>query len=125
VKVFGCGQEPGKSISDLLTKAQQTIERARSIQARTDPSLGTRTDRAVFTFLITDLRVGMTFTQIASDALEGSEKRTRNQANARRAYDSVSGISHRASLSDEERDDVDGKLTRLRLTLVALGEVFR
>jgi len=81
-------------------------------------------DKAGFTFLITDLGLAMTLTRIASDALAGSGKRTRNQANARRAYEAISGISQHAFLSDDEREDVDRKLAQLKSALEMLGEVF-
>ena len=76
------------------------------------------------TFLITDLGVAMTFTRIASGAGEDSAKRIRNQASARRAYDQVSRISYHATLTDNERHNVDDKLVELRSALETLGEVF-
>ena len=76
------------------------------------------------TFLITDLGLAMTLTRIASGAGEDSEKRIRNQASARRAYDQVSRISHHATLTVNERQNVDAKLVKLRSALETLGEVF-
>jgi hypothetical protein len=76
------------------------------------------------TFLITDLDVAMTFTRIAGDAAQDSEKRNRNLANARHAYDDVSRMSHHASLTDNERQNVDDKLAELRSALEQQGEVF-
>ena len=76
------------------------------------------------TFLITDLDVAMTLAHIAQDAAEDSEKRSRNTANARHAYDDVSRISSRALLTGGERRDVDEKLAELRSALEQLGDVF-
>ena len=75
-------------------------------------------------FLTTDLDLAMTLTRIAGDADTDSKKRNRNQANARQAYNDVSRISHHASLTDNERLDVDSKLAELRSALEQLGEVF-
>ena len=76
------------------------------------------------TFLITDLDVAMTLARIAGGAAEDSEKRSRNRANARHAYDAVSRISHRALLTGDERRAVDEKLAELRSALEQLGDVF-
>lgn len=105
-----------EGISPLLVNAQQTVEAARRLQVRSG-KLG-------FMFLITDSKLGMTFAGIASGAPASSEKRTRNQANARKAYDAISRISIRIFLSDREREDVDGRLAQLRSALNALGEFF-
>ena len=71
-----------------------------------------------------DLDVAMTFTRIASDAREDSEKRARNRTNARHAYDEISRISRDAVLTDNERQDIDDKLAELRSALQQLGEQF-
>jgi hypothetical protein len=127
VKVFGCSQDGSKTLSDLMARAQQAIERARGLHGRTNPILDRLPSgrKPGFTFLVTDSNLGMTFARIASQALDGSAKRTRNQANARRAYDSISAISQRAFLTGGEREDVDAKLGQLRCRLEMLGEVFR
>mgnify|MGYP006951350853 CR=1 FL=1 len=88
-----------------------------------DEILG-RSEKAGFTFLVTDLDLAMTLTRIAADAADDPGKRKRNQANARRAYDSVSRISHHALLNEEEKGEVNGKLAELRSALEQLGEVF-
>ena len=97
-------------------KAEDPVIRA---QRRLD-----RIEKTGVTFLITDLDLAMTLTRIAGDAAEDSEKRNRNQANARHAFDDVSRISHHASLTDNERQSVDDKLGELRFALEQLGEVF-
>lgn len=97
-------------------KGQGTFGRARQ---RLDQA-----ERTGAAFLITDLEVAMTLIRIASNAAEDSEKRIRNRANARHAYDAVSRISSHAVLTDEERQDVDEKLAELRSALQGLGEFF-
>lgn len=76
------------------------------------------------TFLITDLDLAMTLTHIADDAAHDSDKRSRNKANARRAYDSVLRISDHALLAPADRKIVDEKLAELRSVLERLGKVF-
>lgn len=83
-----------------------------------------KTEKAGFRFFVTDLDLAMTLTRIASDSQEDSQKRDRNQASARQAYDSISRISARAVLNDKEREQVKEKLNRLRSALERLGEVF-
>jgi len=82
------------------------------------------TNRLRFEALMTDSRVGLTFAHLASEAEAGSEKRIRNQANARKAYDAVLSISSTASLSALERQEVAEGLDRLKFALEALGERF-
>lgn len=84
----------------------------------------TKTEKAGFHFFISDLDLAITLTRIASDSQEDSEKRGRNQANARQAYDTISRISARAVLNEEERQQVKEKLNQLRSALERLGEVF-
>jgi hypothetical protein len=122
----GDGQSGHNSISALLAKAQQTIERARGLRATAERSSGEfcADNKPGFTFLITDLRLGMTFARIGSQSPQGSEKRTRNQANARRTYDSISRINDHASLDEKERREINGKLAQLRSALMDIGEVF-
>ena len=56
--------------------------------------------RLRFEALMTDSRVGLTFARLASEAAAGSEKRIRNQANARKAYDTVLSLSRKIDLSE-------------------------
>jgi hypothetical protein len=73
---------------------------------------------------MTDSRVGLTFADLASKAEAGSDKRIRNQANARKAYDTVLNVSGTTSLSALERQEVAEGLERLKAALEALGERF-
>ena len=92
---------------EAITRAGETLERIQQT--------GT-------TFFLTDLDLAMTLTHIASESPEDSEKRVRNQTNARHAYDEISRISSAAALTDNEREEVDDKLAELRSALQQLGE---
>ena len=83
-----------------------------------------RLEKTAAAFLLTDVDLAMTLTRIASGADENSEKRIRNQANARHAYDDVSRIGHHALLTDKERQALGDKLSELRSALERLGEDF-
>jgi hypothetical protein len=96
-----------RNTQELLTRTRQTRERIEQTGA---------------TFFLVDLDLAMTLTRIASSAPVGSEKRARNQANARQAYDEISRISRGTGLLNSERKDVDEKLAELRLALRTLGE---
>ena len=82
-------------------------------------------NRLRFKALRTDSRVGLTFATLASEAAPGSEKRIRNQANARKAYDAVLSGSRKMSLSEDERQELTVGLDELKSALEMLGEQFR
>jgi hypothetical protein len=103
-------------LNERIRNAKEVVKRAVETMERIEQT-GT-------TFFLTDLDLAMTMTRIASGAPKDSEKRARNQANARHAYDSISRISHHAVLTDTERNDVDAKLAELRSALQQLGEKF-
>jgi hypothetical protein len=96
-----------KKTREAMTRAGGTLERI---------------EQTGTTFFLTDLDLAMTMTRIASNAPKGSEKRARNQANARHAYDTISRISHHAVLTENERRDVDNKLAELRSALEQLRD---
>jgi hypothetical protein len=119
----GYRQKRVKSVSDSIAEAQQTIERARQCRERISETIAV-IGKTGFAFLITHSELGIMFARIASQAIEGSNTRTRSQANARRAYDAVSRFIHCGSLSDRQREDVDGRMAQLKSALELLGEVF-
>ena len=87
--------------------------------------LARETREARVTFLKTEVITGLTFAQTSLEADAGSEKRTRNQANARKAYDTI--LKWLARLSDEGSMGIDAKelepeLTELKQALRELGE---
>lgn len=83
-----------------------------------------RLEKTGFEFLINDLALGMTMAHIAAEAGSDSEKKTRNQENARRAYDTVSRLAAKSALTEDERTELNRKLGKLRSALESLGEVF-
>ena len=80
--------------------------------------------RLRFDALMIDSRVGLTFATLASEAASGSEKRIRNQANARRAYDAVLRASDDTSFTESQTQELAGKMKVLKSALEALGEGF-
>jgi hypothetical protein len=81
-------------------------------------------EKTGFTFFLSDIALAMTMAHIAADAGDDSQKKIRNQENARRAYDTVLRLSNKTCLTDNERDELNGKLGELRSALEKLGEVF-
>ena len=75
-------------------------------------------------FLHIDLDTAMTLAQIAVSSQPGSEKRARNLANARHAYDVVSTMRSKVLTTREEEQEILHKLQRLKTALVDLGETF-
>ena len=75
-------------------------------------------------FLKVDLDIALTFADIALNAGADSEKRIRNQANARKAYDNAIHLLRRLTLANVEVREVDQKLRRLKSALQELGEFF-
>jgi hypothetical protein len=71
-------------------------------------------------FLLTDMRTGMTFLDIA-EVTQSSEVRDRNRRNARLAYDTVVRIMSRLSPTAEERSNLENGLSELRQRLIAVG----
>ena len=83
-----------------------------------------RLDRTGFSFLVSDVELALTLTRIAQDADTDSDKRARNQHNARRAYDTVTGLMSRMALTGEEEQELTAKVGQLKSELHLLGEQF-
>ena len=81
-------------------------------------------DRTGFSFLLSDVELALTLTRIAQDADTDSDKRARNQSNARHAYDTVTSLMSRVALTDEEGQELNRKLGQLKSELHLLGEQF-
>ena len=75
-------------------------------------------------FLKTDLDTGLIFASIALDAGEDFRKRQRNQANARKAHDTIAAWRRRLVLTDSDAQYIEEKLGRLTDALRRLGEEF-
>jgi hypothetical protein len=80
-------------------------------------------DQSGIQFLQAELETGMTFAQVAESASQ-EEKKRRNIANARKAYDSVLRFLPDSKLSDDEFSEIKIKLEELRFALESLGENF-
>ena len=83
-----------------------------------------RLDRTGFSFLVSDVELALTLTRIAQDAATDSEKRARNQNNARHAYDTITSLMGRVALTAEEEQELTTKLGQLKSELHLLGEQF-
>lgn len=75
-------------------------------------------------FLRIDLDTALTLARIASEAPEGSERRSRNIRNARVAYETVSRFRTKTETNPEEDEEIKEKVSRLRTALERLGESF-
>lgn len=71
-------------------------------------------------FLLTDMRTGMTFLDIA-EVTQSGEIRDRNRDNARLVYDTVVRLMPRLSPTEEERSNLEDRLSELRKRLIAIG----
>ncbi|HJT70014.1 MAG TPA: hypothetical protein VJ731_07440 [Terriglobales bacterium] len=83
-----------------------------------------RVEKTGFTFMMTDIALALTMAHIAADSEHDSEKKARNQENARRAHDTILRIGSKAPLTEDERVELHDKLGELRSALEKLGEVF-
>lgn len=74
-------------------------------------------------FLKVELQTGLTFASIAAREEPGSEKRIKNQGNARKAYETVLRLRDRIEIpTDAATRDIQNGLDRLRSALEKLGE---
>lgn len=73
-------------------------------------------------FLRVDLDVALNFAKIALHSNSDHDKRTRNQANARKAHDTIVHWKNRLEISRRDALEIDAKLQKLRAALEKLGE---
>ncbi len=74
--------------------------------------------------VMADLKVGLTLVRIALSSRSRSERRQRNRANARKAYDSVVQYRKDLILTSAEEQVFNSGLTQLKSLLEQLGESF-
>lgn len=86
--------------------------------------LGASINQAGVDFAKNDAACGLTFAEIALRASDQSEARSRNKANARKAYDAVTYWRRRLRFSDADAGWLDQKLAELRSILESMGEKF-
>lgn len=72
-------------------------------------------------FILTELRIGLTFAAIARNRRRNEEQ---SRKRARAAYDSGFRFVHSIDLTEKESDLVLAKLAELKRRLEALGETF-
>jgi hypothetical protein len=89
-----------------------------------DSEMGRELNAVSVDVLKTDLNTALTFARIAQNSKDDPEKKNRNQANARKAYDTVLDYQKRLELTDKDKLDISEKLRVLRSAVTALGEVF-
>lgn len=89
-----------------------------------DPeSIAATTQAAQFTFLLSELRTGLTFAKVASSAdPDDAERRERNRKQAMTAYESFLIYQRRVNLSPEQAKLLDEKSRELEDALRGLGE---
>ena len=73
-------------------------------------------------FLKVDLDVALNFAKIALHCHSDHDKRTRNQANARKAHDKIVHWKNRLEISRRDALEIDAKLQKLRAALKKLGK---
>lgn len=81
------------------------------------------THRSGTDFLRTEIRTGLTFSRIALDSTR-KDKRERNRANARKAYDAIVRFMHGSTPDADEAKEIKRGLAQLKSELVKLGEEF-
>jgi hypothetical protein len=81
-----------------------------------------QTNQAGVDFLKIEVRTALTFASIALESANDAEKRNRNRANARKAYEVAMIWFYRLSLSEAEIREIEEKLRELRSALKRLGE---
>ncbi len=86
-------------------------------------SLVDKVNKAKVDVIKIDLDLAITFAKIARES-EDKEAITRNQLNARRAYDSVTHYLSTAVLTQVEEENIKTKLEYLKNALADLGEPF-
>lgn len=74
-----------------------------------------------FDFLRTELRTGRTFSRLARGSRD-EHKKSRNRANARKAYDAVVHFARGANLLPDQESEVRTELEFLKAELQQLGE---
>ena len=78
-------------------------------------------DMSGIQFLRAELDTGLTFSRVAETTAH-EDKRRRNCAHARKAYDTVLHFLPNSSLDNGEMNEVKTKLEELRFALQSLGE---
>jgi hypothetical protein len=87
-------------------------------------SSGAQLNRTSTDFLKVDLETSLTFSALALQYKDNPEKRERNQANARRGYDTILRLAKKVVLDQQDARFISRHLRRLKSELQQLGETF-
>ncbi len=96
---------------------------ANNVLKRADEQIMRAYTKGVKTLKV-DVSTGLTRAAIASQAPQRSEKRLRNQREARKAYDSVIAWMQRLDVAPTDAQEIADGLAQLKLSLEQLGESF-
>jgi hypothetical protein len=86
-------------------------------------SLRERANKNGINFLFIDLDVANTFMDVAEGS-QSEQTANRNHSNARKAYDAVIHLLPKLRPDEQERQDLDRKLSLLKSRLQAIGQRF-
>ena len=92
------------------------------MEGETD-SLRKRANRNGINFLFIDLDLASTFMDVAEGS-QNKETARRNHSNVRKAYDAVMRLLPKLRPDEQERQELDRKLSLLKSRLQAIGHQF-
>jgi hypothetical protein len=96
-----------------------------SVEASYDSSpIGRALNSNNVEFLKIDLETALTFATIALESPDDPDKKTRNQARARQAYDFVIERQRTLRINETDATEIAEKLKELKFALAQLGEKF-
>lgn len=130
-KFFERAQALRKKALSLHMKALERADVANGIRKRAEQLVASATQRKTrglrpnqsgVQFLKIDLDIALTFVKIALSSHKDHDKRARNQANARKAHDTVIHWKDRLEISQPDALEIEAKLQKLRAALEELGE---
>ena len=103
----------------LKIRTQLAFRRAKRQERRIAAGFE-QTEQNRFTFMRIDLDAALTLAKIA-ESTSDSRKRTRNEANARQALDTVVQLYHQSNLRGDQRNLIKKKIKEVRTALQRLG----
>ena len=112
--------ERAESANRVRQRAEQLLLATSATQKQ--PLVSRSLNASGVRFLKVDLDVALNFVTIALQSHSDHLKRTRNQANARKAHDTIIHWKNRLDISRRDALEIDAKLQELRAALKKLGE---
>ena len=123
-KQYDQTRELSKEVRSMIERQKQRRKLWCDLPITRGGELVSRLENTGFTFLISDLELGLTLAQIAMGSGSNTDKIKRNQHNARRAYDTILKLAERVVLTGIQRSELNNVAARLKSRLESLGEVF-